>query len=163
MNYLYLTHHLKKKNWREANEETSRLLLEVFSSEKQGYLRIEEVRIFPCEVLCILDRLWRDNSNRKFGISIQVEIYKSLGGKEEYNRQIWDNFFQKVGWMRNGNYIGIEYESINVDTLVGYLPNLAFTVADGNWNIGFNFWPGYYEILPRALNCDCLNCDLNSN
>ncbi|MBU7583756.1 MAG: GUN4 domain-containing protein [Nostoc sp. TH1S01] len=72
--------------WREADEETFKLMLKVAGREQQGYLGLEDIRNFPCEDLRIIDKLWVDYSNGHFGFSVQKEIYLSVGGILEGSR-----------------------------------------------------------------------------
>ena len=37
-------------------------------------------------------------SDGKFGFSVQKQIYQGLGGTEKYNRKVWEDFADKVGW-----------------------------------------------------------------
>lgn len=55
---------------------------------------------FPCETLREINRLWLENSNNKFGISIQAEIYQSLGSPS-YGDSNWDVFGERVGWKQD--------------------------------------------------------------
>ena len=45
---------------------------------------------FPCETLKEIDRLWVQNSNNKFGITIQSKIC--------YQERDWDKFGDRMGW-----------------------------------------------------------------
>ncbi|MDB9349117.1 GUN4 domain-containing protein [Nodularia spumigena] len=82
--YHQLAYYLAAGMWKEADEETFKVMLEVAGREKQGYLiNIEQ---FPCEDLRIIDKLWVDYSNGHFGFSVQKEIYLEEGGILEGNR-----------------------------------------------------------------------------
>lgn len=79
-------HYLAAGMWKEADEETFKVMLEVAGREKQRYLEREDIRQFPCEDLRIIDQLWVNYSNGHFGFSVQKEIYLSVGGILEGSR-----------------------------------------------------------------------------
>ncbi|MCB8762125.1 GUN4 domain-containing protein [Planktothrix agardhii] len=41
-------------------------------------------------------------------ISVQKEIYESLGGTREYNPKIWRKFCDQVGWRIKGKWINYD-------------------------------------------------------
>lgn len=84
--YAQLAYYLAAGKWKEADEETFKVMLEVAGREKQGYLGYEDIRQFPCEDLRIIDQLWVNYSNGHFGFSVQKEIYLSVGGILEGSR-----------------------------------------------------------------------------
>ncbi|MBC6429962.1 NACHT domain-containing protein [Nostoc sp. HG1] len=84
--YHQLAYYLAAGMWKEADEETFKVMLEVAGQEKQGYLDLKDIREFPCEDLRIIDKLWVDYSDGHFGFSVQKEIYLSVGGIKEGNR-----------------------------------------------------------------------------
>ncbi len=49
--------------WKEADEETARVMLKVAGRESQGWLDIEAVENFPCQNLGTIDKLWVKYSN----------------------------------------------------------------------------------------------------
>ncbi|TVP56322.1 MAG: NACHT domain-containing protein [Nodularia sp. (in: Bacteria)] len=84
--YGQLAYYLAAGMWKEADEETFKVMLEVAGREKQGYLELEDIEQFPCEDLRTIDKLWVDYSNGHFGFSVQKEIYLEEGGILEGNR-----------------------------------------------------------------------------
>lgn len=96
--YQQLETYLKNGQWREADEETSKVMLKVADREEQGWLDSEGIDHFPCEDLRTIDRLWVKYSNGKFGFSVQKKIYESLGGTKEYNQEVWESFCDRVDW-----------------------------------------------------------------
>ncbi|MFM6026910.1 MAG: GUN4 domain-containing protein, partial [Dolichospermum sp.] len=74
--YTQLETLLKAQNFREADEETERVILAVANRQSEGWLRIEDAENFPCKELRTIDNLWLKYSQGKFGISVQQEIYK---------------------------------------------------------------------------------------
>ncbi|MCC5637862.1 GUN4 domain-containing protein [Nostoc sp. CHAB 5844] len=92
--YHQLAYYLAADMWKEADDETLKVMLEVGGREQQGYLGLEDIREFPCEDLRIIDQLWVNYSNGHFGFSVQKEIYLSVGGILEGSRT--NSPFKKV-------------------------------------------------------------------
>ncbi len=110
-----LENYLKQKNWKEADEETAWVFYLVMVKEK--YKDWEDLlENFPCETLKEINRLWLENSDNRFGISIQMEIYQSLGGTKEYNQKVWENFCDRVGWKEGENWLSYN-ELMNQETI----------------------------------------------
>ncbi len=146
--YFRLREFLAAKNWKEADDETYRVMLEV--GGKDLFLNVEHIERFPCKDLHIIDQLWVKYSNEKFGFSIQKKIYQSLGGTREYNKDIYKEFRKKVGWRKEGwlNY-SEELFSEKYIHYVGHLPSWGWyrvvrrpsmwdwLWSDGGWVRGF--------------------------
>ncbi|MFN6513994.1 MAG: GUN4 domain-containing protein [Nostoc sp. CreGUA01] len=84
--YAQLAYYLAALKWKEADEETLKVMLEVAGRDKQGYLTPDDIRKFPCEDLRIIDQLWVNYSNGHFGFSVQKKIYLEEGGLLEGSR-----------------------------------------------------------------------------
>ena len=119
---------------KEADQETANKMYEVAGRTKEGYLRQEDIDNFPCEDLRTIDQLWVKYSNERFGFSVQKRIYQSLGGTRSYDRKIWENFGDQVGWRVGGSWfwrVGgnwLEYKDLkfNQTAPVGHLPGVVF-------------------------------------
>ncbi|MBD2626160.1 GUN4 domain-containing protein [Trichormus variabilis] len=127
MDYSILRDLLAAGKWKEADEETMRVMLCVGEQEKGGWLREEDIHNFPCEDLRTIDQLWVKYSDAKFGFSVQKNIYQSLGGTRNYDVKIWNAFGEKVGWRKGEHPGGLYYEEISyMEALVkapdGHLP-----------------------------------------
>jgi V8-like Glu-specific endopeptidase len=79
---------LKAQDFRAADEETDKVILAVANREREGWLRTEDAEKFPCKELRSIDKLWLKYSGGKFGISVQQQIYQSLGGTKEFNYDV---------------------------------------------------------------------------
>lgn len=90
-----LQQHLTAKNFRQADEETRRLLIALAgdASVKRGYVFFSEVQFIAADDLKAIDALWRQHSDGKFGYSVQKKIWKKEN--EDFTK-----FFIKVGWMK---------------------------------------------------------------
>jgi serine/threonine protein kinase len=123
MDYSKLRDLLTQGKWKEADEETTRVMLAVAKREKEGCLDVKDIDNFPCEDLHTIDQLWVKYSNGKFGFSVQKRIYQSLGGTREYKSEIWEKFGDKVGWIKGGKWL--YYKDITFDKKApeGHLPS----------------------------------------
>jgi hypothetical protein len=112
---------LKAQNFKAADEETYKIMLKV--ANRQGFLRKEDAEKFPCEELRTIDQLWLKYSQDKFGISIQQQIYQSLGGTKEYNRDLYNSLGDHVGWRRGGEWLSYNQLTFSQEAVPGHLPS----------------------------------------
>ncbi|MFM5956570.1 MAG: GUN4 domain-containing protein, partial [Dolichospermum sp.] len=105
---------LKAGKWKEADQETRRVMLCVGEREREGWLDINSIDNFPCADLRTIDQLWVKYSNGRFGFSVQKRIYQGLGGTREFKGEIWEKFGDKVGWRKEGSWLGY-YSDITFD------------------------------------------------
>ena len=104
--YQPLETYLKNGQWREADQETSRLMLLIAKREDEGWLDKESIKNFPCEELRTIDKLWVDYSNGKFGFSVQKKVWMDCGGiPGEYDDNVYKKFADQVGWRRGGEWL----------------------------------------------------------
>jgi serine/threonine protein kinase len=122
MDYIKLRDLLAAGKWKEANEETARVMLAVAKREQEGSLRVEDIDNFPCEDLRTIDQLWVKYSNGKFGFSVQKRIYQSLGGTREFNMEIWDAFQDTIGWITGGKCLYYSDITFDIRSPQGHLP-----------------------------------------
>ena len=88
---------LASGEWKEADQETYRVMIQVCGKEEgQGFSR-QDLEEFPCEDLLTIDRLWVEASNGHFGFSVQKKIWEECGSPMEYNGD-YKKFMKKVGW-----------------------------------------------------------------
>ena len=132
-NQLYqpLENYLKNGQWREADEETFKVMLKVADREEQLWLDEKSIENFPCEDLRTINQLWVKYSEGKFGFSVQKEIFESLGGDtKSYNQEVFDKFFDRVGWKEGRDWVsGTDY-TFNLNAPLGHLPTRASWYAD---------------------------------
>ena len=140
---------LKGGNWREADEETAKVMCQVAGREKKGWLDIESIDNFPCEDLRAIDQLWVKYSKGRFGFSVQKRIYQSLGGTREYDGEIWKKFGDRVGW-RVKRWLYYNDLTFNTSAPQGHLPSGGVWVEFG-FMIWVVFWFGY--LFSRVETC----------
>lgn len=133
INYTKLRDLLAQGKWKEADQETTDLLLRISNRKQEGWLRAEDVKNLSCEDLRTMDKLWVAYSQGKFGFSVQREIYQSLGGTSEYNADIWRKFGDRVGWRVNSNWLHYKDVTFDQKALEGHLPTSV--VAARNYSV----------------------------
>ncbi|MCT7985362.1 serine/threonine-protein kinase [Laspinema sp. A4] len=122
--YRPLAQLLAAGKWREADEETAKIMLQVAGQEEGGWLDDEDIENFPGEDLQAIDRLWLKYSNGRFGFSRQKCIYQSLGGTRDYNQEIWEALADRVGWRKGGNWLDFEELTFSLQASEAHLPFL---------------------------------------
>ncbi|CCI19633.1 Genome sequencing data, contig C280 (fragment) [Microcystis aeruginosa PCC 9807] len=121
---------LKQQQWKQADEETVRVMLQVANGRSEGWLREEDIDYFPCEDLRTIDQLWVKYSGGRFGFSVQAKIYRKLGGTREYDEKIWNAFGDRVGWRVNNNWIYYRDVTFDLFSPLGHLPYLYLAKND---------------------------------
>ena len=142
MDYRKLRDLLAAGRWKEADEETRRVMLTVVNRENEGWLNTESIDNFPCEELRTIDQLWVKYSNGRFGFSVQKRIYQSLGGTRNYDEKIWKAFGDKVGWRKRGNWFYYKDISFDMTAPEAHLPWLW-----GGWSV-------VSSLASRLVNCN---------
>jgi hypothetical protein len=95
-------------DWREADRETIQVILSVTKAPDLESISPNDVRQFPCNELHVIDRLWTNYSQGRFGFSVQAQLYQSVGGSLEttiaQDYSVIERFGDRVGWRVNGNW-----------------------------------------------------------
>ena len=146
VDYSKLRNFLVAEMWKEADLETTRAMLQATGREKEGWFRDEDIDNFSCEDLRIIDQLWLESSQGKFGFSVQKNIYQNLGGTREYNMKIWSKFATQVGW-EQGEWKDYNDLTFNLSAPRGQLPRAP------NWGKRY-IDPKQIHIFSRAANCN---------
>jgi hypothetical protein len=134
--YYKLRDLLADENWRGANIETSNLMLALGCPTKGRWLDSESIKKISCEEFRIIDRLWINYSNGKFGFSIQHTIWDNVQGNV-------DQFGNLVGWRVKRSWIQYSKYNFNIHAPHGHLPAylefLGFVWKDGWFG---DYWDG---------------------
>ncbi|MFH7024538.1 MAG: GUN4 domain-containing protein [Heteroscytonema crispum UTEX LB 1556] len=140
IDYRKLRDLLKAKKWRDADEETTNLMLKLAHQEQQNHLESERIQNIPETDLKTIDTLWVKYSNGRFGFSVQKGIWQSLrsskaadyvlalaiGNDNVANSETCIDFVNRVGWRLKDSWI--EYSDLNFsdDAPPGHLPFFGF-------------------------------------
>ncbi|BAY63783.1 serine/threonine protein kinase [Calothrix brevissima NIES-22] len=121
--YRILQNLLQEGYWQEADELTLYAMLKISGRENDRYFRPTDISNFPREHLLIIDKIWREYSRNLFGFTVQKEIYRSLGGTQNYQHEIWEKFSENVGWRRNDVPLSYEQLNFSINAVKGHLPH----------------------------------------
>mmetsp|Transcript_22771 Transcript_22771/g.51993 ORF Transcript_22771/g.51993 Transcript_22771/m.51993 type:complete len:250 (+) Transcript_22771:78-827(+) len=93
MDYTKLKDLLSDGDFKEADAETRRLLVELGGNEavKRGWVYFAEVRAIPATDIATIDNLWQEHSGGKFGYSKQRKFWRQCRGD-------FAKFAEKVSW-----------------------------------------------------------------
>ncbi len=147
IDYSELESLLKAECWQEADALTHQLLLQCCSvgrgssevARSTNCLLLDDLRQFPCRDLYTLDYLWLDHSDGLFGLSVQQEIWRSVGGhqspiSEDWDRLLkrnqgrwrvnspWVRFGIRVGWHHRNDWLAYSDLDFSLDAPKGHLP-----------------------------------------
>ncbi len=136
LRYQQLEEYLKNGQWREADQETYRLMITAVGKEEGQLFEPEELLNFPCEELLAIDGLWVKYSRGKWGFSVQKRIYMECGGKLDgqcTDNKIWEKFCDRVGWLKKEQSTNelLSYESLTFDLYLSPSGEFPFWEAGG--------------------------------
>ena len=115
---------LKSGEWREADGETTQLILQIAGMEDQKFLEPYDIKIFPCEDLLTIDRLWGEASSSHFGFSVQKKIWEQFGSPVSYDDD-YKKFIKAVGWQSGDDFVSYSDFKFSISrSLIGELPSL---------------------------------------
>jgi len=117
--------------WKEADQETALVMLQVAGREKERWFREEDIENFPCEDLRSIDKLWVKYSNGRFGFSVQKCIWLEEGGKVDYETEC--RLDDRVGWRVEGKWQSYSNLTFGLAAPTGHLPVYGCVVS---------FWVG---------------------
>ncbi|BAY90413.1 MULTISPECIES: caspase, EACC1-associated type [unclassified Tolypothrix] len=122
--YTKLRDLLAAGNWKDADMETYRVMIQALGKKEGDYFKDEELLNFPCTDLRTIDRLWVKYSNGHFGFSVQKEIYLSVGGKLDgtYDDEAWNQFRDRVGWRVESSWISYTHVTFSTSAPRAHLP-----------------------------------------
>ena len=141
VDYCRLRDFLAAEEWKKADRETERVILQVAERKKGTWLLIKDIEQFPCTDLRTLDELWIAYTDGHFGLSVQKHIYQSLGGTWEYNKKIWLAYCDRILWRKNGMWIYPKDLRFTSSAPSGHLPsllhpkNIEYYMIGGELNI----------------------------
>ncbi|MEG4328250.1 serine/threonine-protein kinase [Microcoleus sp. herbarium5] len=148
VDYTRLRDLLAAGKWKEANEETSKVMLKLARREKEGYLGQESIENFPCDDLRTIDQFWVKYSQGRFGFSVQKKIWLEVGGKVDYETECKRG--DRVGWRKGCSWLNKSDLTFNKQAPTGHLPRIGVFGGLGGFGM-----VGVYSSLPsRAVSCN---------
>jgi hypothetical protein len=149
--YGKLQQFLMSGNFRSADEETARVILES-AGKTRDTMTPEDLMHFPCNVLRVIDRLWKTYSDGRFGFSKQLELYESVGGNINTLRandpETIRKFGDLVGWRKENQWRIDDYETRDFSLAA---PEGAFPAIW--WNSPYGLKMATF-CFTRLLECD---------
>ncbi len=139
--------------WKEADQETTAVMLQVCDRKEAGYLSIQDLEAFPCPDLHTIDSLWLEYSQGRFGFSVQRHIWQTVGGTPEPDWNAWCRFGQCVGWYVKESWLWWNDLAFSLNAPVGHLPRGGAFIG---WGLG-DFWTGcrvFSALTSRLVECD---------
>ncbi|MEA5509667.1 GUN4 domain-containing protein [Crocosphaera sp. UHCC 0190] len=118
---------LKAGKFKEADQETTQVILEAVNRDRDNMTPNDMTKL-PCNILQVIDRLWRDYSGDRFGFSVQLSLYEEVGGNidslRSQNVDILEKYGDRVGWRKNGQWQGDNYDNLefSLSAPVGCFP-----------------------------------------
>jgi hypothetical protein len=151
IDYRNLEDLLKRQQWKQADIITFETMLRICNRHK--FLRVEDIDIFPCEDLQIIDQLWLKYSQEKFGFSIQKQIFDRLDNGQQYNDKLWDDFGLIIGWRKGNKNIRYDRAIFDINAPRGHLPCRIFDLW--NWGgVGGGTGSLFYSLASRLAKCN---------
>ncbi|NEQ68807.1 MAG: hypothetical protein F6K21_25565 [Symploca sp. SIO2D2] len=140
VDYRQLSQFLAEGEWKEADEETTRVLLEITNRQQSGWLRSQDIGKITCSDLLTIDQLWTRYSTGKFGFTAQRQIWLGVGGQPgQFKGEIFYRFGDHVGWRVNSNWLETHSKfAFKLSAPRGHLPSLAF--PSKNKQVDFGLW-----------------------
>ncbi len=77
VNYTKLQSLLSSHQWQAANQETWNVMCQAAQKKVGSVLSAEDIKKIDCEDLQIINKLWQEHSQGKYGFSAQNQIYMS--------------------------------------------------------------------------------------
>ncbi|MEG3973937.1 GUN4 domain-containing protein [Microcoleus sp. herbarium8] len=119
MDYRQLKKLLETGKWRKADEHTWEILLQIAVREDEGWLSAADIDAFPLTDLRTIDQLWQQYSSGRFGLTVQQQIWESVGGK-------YTELCDRVGWRVKENWKYYSELSWGENAPAGHLPVTAW-------------------------------------
>ena len=131
VDYTKLENLLESKQWKKADYETAKVMLQAAGRESKGWLDIKDIKKFPCKDLETINNLWVYYSDGKFGFSVQKKIYENLGGgTKNYQKQtqrIKSTFCNRIGWRKEEKWVDYHNLTFNLTSAPsGHLPSKSW-------------------------------------
>jgi hypothetical protein len=110
----------------EADEETVHVILQEAGTSDREELTPNQIKVFPCSVLQVIDRLWTTYTGGRFGFSVQLQLYQEVGGTLEtaisQDLTILRKLGERVGWRDNDQWKTLDQAQHNMEDPVGCYP-----------------------------------------
>ena len=134
VDYTRLRDLLAAGEWKEADQETFKVMLKAARREKEGWFDTNSIENFPGDDLRTIDQLWVKYSQGHFGFSVQKKIWLEVGGKVDYDTEC--KLGDRVGWQKGSWTLDFYLLTFNLQAPTGHLPRFWVWSAVGLIGIG---------------------------
>jgi hypothetical protein len=135
VDYTKLRDLLKVGNWKEADKETSSILLKAIGKKLENKNIKIDVNLFDTmflsSILHAIDALWIEYSKGHFGFSLQKRIWSEVGGKVDYNSERL--LADRVGWRVKGKWLYYSDLTFSLNAPQGHLPTTELSLLPLGW------------------------------
>jgi hypothetical protein len=122
IDYTKLRDLLAQHKWKEADIETTKLMLKVIGKSYWNEVYKEDIDNFSCKDFQIIDQLWQEYSHGYFGFSVQQSLWSEMGSQVDYETE--KRLGDRLGWRKQGNWL--DYDQLTFElsptTPIGHLP-----------------------------------------
>ena len=121
---------LAGQQWQMADQETRVVMLERYSLSVDDSLSTHQLREFPCTDLRIIDQLWVQHSQGRFGFSVQKAIWQTYDRRYWNKSDVWCTFADRVGWRTHNLFVDNHWKrhrelTFSLRAPAGHLPFLG--------------------------------------
>ena len=124
--YAKLEQYIKAGDWSAADYQTERIIFSELRKEDDVWLKSDKPLSIPCEPLKIVNELWVEHSDGRFGFSVQKEIYRECGGILDgyVHSEALSRLCETAGWQTGQRSMPPSYNMPASDTPAprGHLP-----------------------------------------
>ncbi|MEB3210839.1 MAG: GUN4 domain-containing protein [Leptolyngbyaceae bacterium] len=117
---------LQAGQWRQADDETIRIILDLTGESNLDLLEPQQVAEMSCNDLSVIDQLWQHYSQGRYGFGVQLAIYREEGGTVEstiaQNQDIIVRLGKRVGWYKNDSWLQCDQLDYTGQAPTGCLP-----------------------------------------
>ncbi|MDF5724081.1 MAG: GUN4 domain-containing protein [Rhizonema sp. PD37] len=134
---------LSSGDLREADWETIRAIQAVTGEPDVESITPDDMRRFPCDELRVIDNLWKTYSKGRFGFSVQMQIYQSVGGSLattiSQDTTVIERFGERVGWRVENKWLKCDDLDYTLNAPVGCHPSRWWNSPFGSKMTNFFF------------------------
>ena len=124
--YAQLKQYLMEGKIKEADLETTRIMLEVSGHATNETLKPEDLQQFPVAPIKLIDHLWQTYSNDRFGFSVKLKLYYQVGGTlDSLISQDIDPLLKlgkAIGAYQNDRWLDFNELEFSLDAPIGLFP-----------------------------------------
>lgn len=145
---------LSEERWRDADIETSELMLQAVGRAAAGWMRSRDIDRLACSDLLELDQLWADASEGRFGFRSQQGIWIDVADQRTDFDAAFSRYGDRVGWRVDGVWLRDHSDfDFSIVAPAGHLPTLRFRATRGGLG-EWSTWRGAFRALMNQVdNC----------